>query len=85
MPTGKLHRTRKEQIKALRPSQRITQIENFAWMMVGIYERRSVHLSKIAGKVLGNAKLLNTVRRFERFLNNQAIEVREWYEPIAKR
>jgi len=94
MPTGKLYRTWKEQIRALRPSQRITQIENFAWMMVGIYESRSVHLSKIAGKVLGNAKLLSTVRRFERFslapparagVDNKVIEVREWYEPIAKR
>ena len=73
MPTGESYRTWKEQIRALRPNQRIMQIENFAWMMVGIYESRSVHLSKVAGKVLGNAKLLSTVRRFERFLNNKAI------------
>lgn len=84
MPTEKLYRIWKEQIRALRPSQRITQIQNFAWMMVGIYQSRSVHLSKIAGKVSGNAKLLSTVRRFERFLDNKAIDVREWYEPIAK-
>mgnify|MGYP003390024665 FL=1 len=84
MPIGKLYRTWKEQIRAFRPNQRITQIENFAWMMVGIYQSRSVHLSKIAGKVLGNAKLLSTVRRFERFLDNKAIEVRAWYQPIAK-
>lgn len=84
MPIIKLYRTWKEQICALRPHQRITQIQNFAWMMVGIYQSRSVHLSKIAGKVLGNAKLLSTVRRFERFLDNPAIEVRTWYEPIAK-
>ena len=85
MPISKFYRIWKEQIRALRPSQRITQIENFVWMMVGIYQSRSVHLSKIAGKVLSNAKLLSTVRRFERFLDNPAIEVRDWYEPIAKR
>lgn len=84
MPIGKLYRTWKEQIRVLRPNQRITQIQNFAWMMVGIHQSRSVHLSKIAGKVLGNAKLLSTVRRFERFLDNKSIEVRTWYEPIAK-
>src|SRR6266498_395962 len=84
MPTGKLYRTWKEQIRALRPGQRITQVENFVWMMIGIYQSHSVHLSKIAGKVLGNAKLLSTVRRFERFLDNTAIAVHEWYEPIAK-
>src|SRR6266540_4991170 len=84
MPISKLYRTWKEQIRALRPNQRITQIQNFAWMMIGIYQSRSVHLSKIAGKVLGNAKLLSTVRRFERFLDNTAIAVHEWYDPIAK-
>jgi hypothetical protein len=84
MPTEKLYRIWQEQIKALRPSQRVTHIKNFVWMMVGIYQSRSVHLSKIAGKVLGNAKLLSTVRRFERFLDNPAIEVRVWYAPLAK-
>ena len=59
MPTEKLYRIWKEQIRALRPGQRITQIQNFAWLMVGIYQSRSVHLSKIAGKVSGNAKLLS--------------------------
>jgi hypothetical protein len=53
-------------------------------MMVGIYQSRSVHLSKIAGKILSPAKLLSTVRRLERFLDNPAIEVRAWYAPIAK-
>ena len=84
MPIGKLYRTWKEQIRAIMPEQRITQIQNFAWMMAGIYQSRSVHLSKIASKVLGGAKLLSTVRRFERFLDNKAIEVRAWYEPLAK-
>lgn len=84
MPILKLYRTWKEQIRALRPRQRITQIQNFAWMMVGIYRSRSVHLSKIAGKVLGNAKLLSTVRRLERFLDNPVIDVRAWYEATAK-
>jgi hypothetical protein len=84
MPTGKLYRIWKEQLRRMRPSQRITQIQNFAWMMVGLYQSRSVHLSKIAGKVLGAAKLLSTVRRFERFLDNPAIEVRAWYAPLAK-
>jgi len=85
MPIGKLYRTWKEQIRRMRPGQRITQVENFAWMMVGIYQGRSVHLSKIAGKILGQAKLFSTVRRLERFLDNKAIEVREGYQPIAKR
>lgn len=84
MPIAELYRTWKERIKTLRPGQRITQVQNFAWMMVGIYQSGSVHLSKIAGKILSSAKLLSTVRRLERFLDNPAIKVRDWYAPIAQ-
>ncbi len=52
--------------------------------MIGIYESRSVHLSKIAGKIPGSAKLLSTTKRLSRFLDNPAISVREWYQPIAQ-
>jgi hypothetical protein len=51
--------------------------------VIGIYQSRSVHLSKIAGKIPGSAKLLSITRRLNRFLDNPAIRVREWYEPIA--
>ncbi|MDP2994394.1 MAG: hypothetical protein Q8N46_04640 [Anaerolineales bacterium] len=40
-------------------------------------------MSKIAGKIPGSAKLLSITRRLNRFLDNPAIRVREWYEPIA--
>ena len=42
------------------------------------------HLSKIAGKIPGRAKLVSATRRLSRFLDNPAIRVREWYEPIAR-
>ena len=64
--------------------QRITQVRNFTWLLVGIHQSRSVTLSKIAGKIPGEAKLLSTVRRLGRFLSNPAIRVRVWYEPIAR-
>jgi hypothetical protein len=51
--------------------------------MVGIFESRSVHVSKIAGKIPGPAKLVSNTRRLSRFLDNPAIRVREWYKPIA--
>jgi hypothetical protein len=52
--------------------------------MIGIYESRSVTLSKIACKIPGSALLLSTVKRLSRFLENPAIRVREWYEPMAR-
>jgi hypothetical protein len=84
MPTNSLYHTWIQRIRELRPTQRITQIRNFALLLYGIYASKSVTLSKVAGKIPGKAKLLSTFRRLERFLDNPAIRVREWYEPIAK-
>ena len=36
------------QIKQLRPKERITRVRNMAWLMTGIFESKSVHLSKEA-------------------------------------
>jgi hypothetical protein len=84
MRTNQLYDTWIRQIRELRPKQRITQVRNLAWLLYGIYQSKSVSLSKIASKIPGKAKLLSTFRRLERFLDNPAVRVREWYEPIAK-
>jgi hypothetical protein len=43
-----------------------------------------VQLSKVAGKIPGCAKLVSITRRLSRFLDNPAVNVREWYQPIAQ-
>ena len=85
MPTNHLYDTWMQQICELQPTARITQIRNFVWLMIGIYESRSVYLSRIAGKIPGPAKLVSLTRRLSRFLDNPAIRVREWYKPTASR
>jgi hypothetical protein len=84
MPTNSLYDTWMRQICELRPGQRITQIRNFVWLLIGIYQSRSVTLSRIAGRIPGRAKLVSTTRRLSRFLDNPALQVREWYRPIAQ-
>src|SRR4030065_247895 len=84
MPINTLYHTWIMEIRQLRPMERITRVQNFAWLIVGIYQSRSVYLSRIAGKVPGPAKLLSMTRRLSRLLANPAICVREWYEPIAR-
>ena len=84
MPINELYHTWMQRICELRPNQRITQIRNFVWLIIGIYASHSVHLSKVAGKIPGSAKLVSTTRRLSRFLDNPAVRVREWYEPIAR-
>ncbi len=83
MPINELYHTWFQRICDLRPGQRMTQLRNFVWLMIGIYQSRSVYLSRIAGKIPGAAKLVSTSRRLSRFLDNPAIRVREWYKPIA--
>lgn len=52
--------------------------------MVGIYQSRSVNLRRVAGTIPRKAKLVSITRRLSRLLAHLAIEVREWYEPIAR-
>lgn len=84
MPINYLNNTWNRRIQELRPGQRSTQIRNIVWLIIGIYQSRSVCLSRIAGKIPGPAKLLSTTRRMSRLLANPAIRVREWYAPVAR-
>lgn len=62
----------------------MTQVRNFVWLIVGIHQSRSVYLSRIATRIPSSAKLLSLTRRLNRLLDNQATQVREWYDPIAQ-
>ena len=84
MPINETYRTWIQRICELRPKQRKTQVQNFVWLMVGIFHSRSVSLSKIAGKVISTAKNVSTVRRLSRFLASSAVDVRSWYRSTAK-
>lgn len=84
MPINDLYHTWMRRICELRPVQRITQSRDFVWLVIGIYMSHSVTLSKVAGEIPGSAKLVSLTRRLSRLLDNPAIRVREWYQPIAK-
>jgi len=84
MPINETYRTWIQRICEVRPRQRKTQVQNFVWLVVGIFHSHSVSLSKIAGKVISTAKNVSTVRRISRFLANPAVDVRSWYRSTAK-
>lgn len=84
MSINQLYHTWLNQIMQLRPGERITRLRNLTWLIVGIYQSRAVHLSKVALKIPANANLLSVVRRLSRFLDNPAVRVRQWYEPVAR-
>ena len=80
---ARLYHTWIDQIRQLCPTARKTLIHNFTWLLVGIYLSRSVHLSLIANKIPGRAKLNSVVQRLSRLLQS-AIGVRKWYGPIGE-
>ena len=84
MPISKLYHTWNQRLRQLMPGERKTRLQNMTWVLVGMYESCSVHLSKIAEKIPGSATLPSLTRRVMRFLDNPAVRVRTWYEPIAK-
>lgn len=56
-----------------------------AWLLSGIFESKSVHLSKVASRLPGKAMLVSVTQRLDRFLENPEFRVRDWYEPIVKK
>jgi hypothetical protein len=84
MSANHLYHTWFRRIEQLWPELRVTQLRNFAWLLVGICLSHSVHLHDIAGQIPGRAKLLSLTRRLSRFLSNQHIRVRQLYGPIVR-
>lgn len=84
MSANRVYHTWLKRIQQLRPQERITRLRNFAWMITGILASRSVHLGRIAEKMPGVATRNSKARRLSRFLENAAVRVRDWYEPIAR-
>jgi hypothetical protein len=84
MPIPELYHIFSQMLTRLRPGERVTRIRNLSWLLVGLYESRSVHLSKVADKIPGRACLPSVTRRMRRLLDNPAIRPRAWYEPVAR-
>jgi hypothetical protein len=61
-----------------------SQLANLVRLMEGLYEGRSMHLSRIASEVTAEACKASVVRQLTRFLGNTLVDVRAVYEPIAR-
>jgi len=73
----------KRVLMQLIPDDCATRLSNLVWLMVGIFESQSVHLSVIARKLPIQAKKLSLAKRLERFVSNPAVDVVKWYHPWA--
>lgn len=83
MPITELYHIWKKKLHELRPQERVTRLRTFAWLLAGLYISKSIHQSKMAAKIPGQIQLLSRTRQLSRLLDNRAIRVREWYQPLA--
>ncbi len=79
------YHTFRRKIMQLRPGERINRIRTMAWFMAGLRESESVHLSQVANKLPGQAKRPSRTKQLARLMANKHIQVRGWYEPVARR
>lgn len=68
----------------LLPKEDVRRQKNFVRLIYGIYRAQSVHLSKIASKLWGKSQKLSKVKRIDRFLENEHVKPKEWYQESAK-
>lgn len=84
MTVIRTYHTMSKQIEHNVPTGHAYRARNLAWYMTGMYHSKSVHTSKVAGQIPGQAQRTSQTRRLSRFLNNKRVQVREWYAPTAK-
>jgi hypothetical protein len=53
-------------------------------ILLGLYNGRRVHLTRIASRIPSQARKVSTVERIRRFLSNGCVCVRTWYAPVAR-
>ncbi len=61
-----------------------SQLANLVRLMEGLFEGRSVHLSRIASEITSEATTLRVVTQLSRFLANEQVDVRDVYESVGR-
>jgi len=84
MPISHLYRSLHEYLMQRIPDECDSRLTNLIFLMMGIFQARSVQLNLVARKTPIRAQKLSIVKRLTRFLDNGAVRVREWYHPFAE-
>jgi hypothetical protein len=72
------------QLSQWMPGERITRVRNGALLVVGLYLGKAVHMAHIVREWPLPGKELSLVNRLQRFLDNDRVEVVNWYRPVIK-
>ncbi len=83
IPPPPLYRSLYGRLIKLLPQECDSRVTNLVYLMMGIFLSKSVQTGVLASKVPIRAKRPSIIRRLERFLDNGAVRVRDWYRGVA--
>jgi hypothetical protein len=72
------------QLRQWLPAERVTRQRNMALLVTGLFFGMAIHLSQIAAEWPLPDKNPSLTNRLRRFLDNERVEVTDWYRPIAE-
>ena len=80
--SSRLYRHRFSQLRAVHPTQRITHIANWTWIIVGLIQAQSVQLSQIAHHIPGEAQAAGRSATIRRWLMHARGAVHAFAQPL---
>lgn len=73
-----------EKLQTVHPTLHWRRLSNWIWIIVGLIQGQSVHLSQLALHIPGLAKEAGRIARIRRWLANDAIDTRTLYDPLIR-
>ena len=71
-----------EKLREFHSDQHLRRIKNWAWIVVGLIQSHSVHLSEIAQHIPSEAQAPGRIAQVRRWLASKFITVTEFYQPL---
>ena len=66
------------------PAERVTRQRNLALLVMGLCLSRGIYLAAIVSSWPLPGKAVSLVNRLRRFLDNEQLQVGEWYQPVVQ-
>jgi hypothetical protein len=73
-----------ETLSTFHPDIHAKRLTNWVWVIVGLIQARSVHLSEIANHIPGPALAAGRIMKIRRWLSNKHITSQTLYQPIIE-
>lgn len=71
-----------EKLREFHSDEHLRRIKNWAWIVVGLIQAHSVHLSEIAQHIPSEAQASGRIAQVRRWLDNKFVKVDAFYRPL---